>query len=73
MNIDGVRVLLNSKDNSILYDVSIFINKDNNELSYVEKDLEKTFVSFDYKNNILKRDNKNMILNMKKVIFLKKV
>ena len=56
------KVSLKSKDNIYCYDVDIFVNKNNNEISYVEKDDYKTFVSYDYKNNILKRDNNIMYM-----------
>ena len=56
------KVSLKSKDNIYCYDVDIFVNKNNNEISYVEKDNYKTFVSYDYKNNILKRDNNIMYM-----------
>ena len=56
------KVSLKSKDNIYCYDVDIFVNENNNEISYVEKDDYKTFVSFDYRNNILKRDNNIMYM-----------
>ena len=56
------KVVLKNKDNIYEYDVDIFVNKNNNEISYVEKDDYKTFVSYDYKNNILKRDNNIMYM-----------
>ena len=56
------KVILKSKDKIYEYDVDIFVNKNNNEISYVEKDDYKTFVSYDYKNNILKRDNNIMYM-----------
>ena len=56
------KVILKSKDKIYEYDVDIFVNKNNNEISYVEKDNYKTFVSYDYKNNILKRDNNIMYM-----------
>ena len=56
------KVILKSSDNIYEYDVCVFVSEDNKEISYVEDDSNKTFVSFDYKNNILKRDNNKMYM-----------
>ena len=53
---------LETNDNKLNYDVEVFISDNNKELSYIEKDREKTFVSFDYENNILKRDNNSLYM-----------
>ena len=71
-------IKLDDGDKKLEYTVEIFESEDNSELSYVEKDKEKTFVSFDYKNNILKRDNNSLYMeydfNSKKgYIFIKKL
>ena len=57
-----VKVILNSCDENYEYEINVFVSKDKNEISYVEKDSNKTFVSFNYKNKILKRDNNNMYM-----------
>ncbi len=62
MNVVKSKVILNSKGESYKYNVDVFINREKCELSYVEKDDMKTFVSFNYKNNILKRDNNKMYM-----------
>ena len=54
-------IKLETNDNKLNYNVEIFVNN-NDEISYIEKDSEKTFVSFDYKNNILKRDNNSLYM-----------
>ena len=58
----NVVVILKNEDEILKMEVEVFVNKKINEISYVEKDKDKTFVSFDYMNNILKRDNNKLYM-----------
>ena len=55
-------VILKTRDEKTSYDVDIFINEKESEITYIEKDQEKTFVSYNYMNNILKRDNNSLYM-----------
>ncbi len=56
------RIILKTENEESVYDVDIFINKKETEITYIEKDKEKTFVSYNYMNNILKRDNNSLYM-----------
>lgn len=62
MNQKKIKVTLKTPEESFEYNVLGYINEDRTEVSYIEKDEEKTFTSFNYRNNVLKRDNNNIYM-----------
>ena len=61
MNCYKSLVTVNNNSN----EVNITDNEEENYLYYIESDDEKTVNIYDYKNNILKRDNEKIYLELK--------
>lgn len=62
MNTKKYKMTLKTSADLISYNIDVFINQSNSELSYIEKDKDKTFVNYDYLNNVLKRDNNSLCM-----------
>lgn len=62
MNQKKIKVTLQTPEESFEYNCLGYMNEESTEVSYVEKDDEKTFTSFNYVNNVLKRDNNSIYM-----------
>ncbi len=61
----NAKITVKNKEETILNEIDVNYDKEKQYVYYIEKDDLKTVTIFNYKENILKRDNEKMYLELK--------